>query len=98
MQRLTSFLLGCIVGGVLVTAALKFHVVRASSGWHFVPKVQAQFADTYVDIRTFGFPQWQEHPQLAVALGRAGKHELLGEAAEQSVRESVSQLWRELQP
>jgi hypothetical protein len=98
MRHLSSFLLGCVVGGILVTTALKSHVVRATSGWHVVPKVQAQFADTYVDIRTFGFEQWRAHPQLAVALGRAGKHELLGEAAEQSVRDSMDRLWRELQP
>jgi hypothetical protein len=98
MQRLTSFLLGCVVGGILVTMALKFHVVRAASGWHFVPKVQAEFAGTYVDIRSFGFQQWQEHPQLALAIGRAGKQELLGEAAQQAARDSMSRLWSELQP
>lgn len=98
MQRLTSFLLGCVVGGVLVTMALKFHVVRASSGWYFVPKVQAEFADAYVDIRSFGFQQWQEHPQLAMAIGRAGRHELLGEAAQQAVQDSMNRLWSELQP
>ena len=69
MQRLTSFLFGCVVGGIVVIAALKYHLVRADDGLHLVAKMPPQFANTYVDIREFGFEQWQAHPELAVALG-----------------------------
>jgi hypothetical protein len=96
VQRIVSFLFGCIVGGIIATAALKYHVVRADDGLHVVPKAQAQFAHAYVDIRQFGFDQWQAHPDVALALARAGKMELLGDAAQQSLRQSADQLWREL--
>jgi hypothetical protein len=85
-----------IVGALGATAALKYHVVRAQDGLHVVAKTQASFADTYVDIRQFGFEQWQAHPGVALALGRAGKNQLLTDAAQQALRQSADRFWRDL--
>ena len=62
MRPVVSFLLGFLLGMAGATVALKYHWVRASDGIHRVAKTQANFADCYVDIREFGFSQWQSHP------------------------------------
>ena len=89
MKRLTAFLAGMFVGSALATVSLKYHIVRASDGHHWIRKTDAQFSGAYVDIREFGLEQWQERPALAVAISRSGNQDLLNEAARQSVRQSV---------
>lgn len=89
MPRLGSFLGGLIVGGVAVYTGLKYHVVRANDGFHLVPKLQAQFDDAYVDIRQFGFEDWNKHRTLAVAMAQADKSYLMQETASDSLRQSV---------
>jgi len=89
MGRLPSFVAGLIVGGALAVGSLKFHVVRAYDGFHLVPKLTAQFSDAYIDIRSFGVSDWDEHPLLAMAIVRADKAYLMNNAASQSLRNAM---------
>ncbi len=89
MGRFGSFLLGVVVGAAAVFGTLKYHVVYADNGVHIVPKVIAGFDDIFVDIRGFGLSDWAEHKSLAAALAKAGKGELLQDAAVNQIEESV---------
>jgi hypothetical protein len=89
MGRIGSFLCGTVVGAVTVFGALKYHVVRANDGVHFVPKVTSGFEDTYVDIRQFGFSDWNRHRSLAMALVKSDRAELMDETAALQIRQSV---------
>ena len=88
MGRLGIFVCGCLIGGLTVFLSLHYHIVRASDGWHPIRKVHPRFTETYVDIREFGISQWQQHPGLIAAIVNAERHELLGDAAVQPLRDA----------
>ena len=89
MKRFTSFLLGVVVGGALVFGGMTYHIVRASDGFHRIPKLNAGIEKFYVDIRQFGVDDWAEHRGLATAIIRADKEYLLQDSAEQSLRDGI---------
>lgn len=89
MGQIGSFLGGLAVGGAAVFIGLKYHVVRANDGVHLVPKLQARFDEAYVDIRNFGFEDWNKHRGLAVAMAQAEKGYLMQETTTDSLRRSV---------
>ena len=89
MSRLPTLLFGMLLGGLLMFSALKYHVVRASDGIHFVPKMSSGFEDVYVDVRQFGVTEWEQHRPLAVAMVRAGKGDLIRESVVEDMRISV---------
>ena len=67
MGRLTTFATGVIVGAVVSAVALKYHVVRAQDGVHFIPKAGATLAYPYTDIRGFGIAEWSDRQDLLLA-------------------------------
>ena len=77
MGRIGCFLLGLLVGAVVMWGSLHYHFIIADQGLHVVPKLYPAFADSIVDIRAYGFDEWQQHRTLAVAIQQAGKVELL---------------------
>ena len=89
MSRIGGFIGGFVVGGVAVFVGLKYHVVRANDGVHLIPKLQAQFDDAYVDIRKFGYEDWNKHRSLAVAMTQADKGYLMQETTTDQLRQSV---------
>lgn len=89
MGQLGSFISGLAVGAAAVFVGLKYHVVRANDGVHLVPKLQAQFDEAYVDIRKFGYEDWNKHRGLAVAMVQAEKGYLMQETTTDSLRRSV---------
>lgn len=97
MRRLSTFLLGAVVGAGLMYGGLKYHLVRANDGLHLVPKLTAELGNTYVDIRHFTWQDWQEHRDLALAMARSGDGELLRDAADaglQRLMQSATELFR----
>ncbi|MCE9547408.1 MAG: hypothetical protein K8T25_18205 [Planctomycetia bacterium] len=80
------FLMGFVVGGGAVLGALRYHVVRANDGVHFVPKMAATLSDTYVDVRSYTSKDWSAHPAVAAALVRDGQGNLIANA-------DVNSLW-----
>lgn len=98
MGKLGSFIVGVAVGGVACYTGLKYHVVRAEDGFHFIPKLQAQFDEAYVDIRQFTITDWNEHRGLAVALTQSDKAYLMQDSANESFRQSVDGVLKGLFP
>lgn len=92
MSRFSSFLAGMAAGALVLYAAMNFHVVRASDGFHFVNKQPPRMSEAYVDVRKFGVTDWVSHPQLAGALVLANKQQLLGDSAGVAIQEGLNQL------
>ncbi|MCI0642288.1 MAG: hypothetical protein L0Y70_24700 [Gemmataceae bacterium] len=91
-SRLASFFLGIVVGAGLLHAAMNFHFIRSSDGFHAVAKRPARLSESFVDIRSFTMTDWANHPQLAGALVQANKQHLLGDSAADALHQSVNQL------
>lgn len=89
MSRLSSILLGIVIGAGLVYGALNYHVLRTPEGVEFVPKLSATFSETYLDVRQFGVSDWAEHQLVARAVMKAGKDDLLTDSATRSLQEGV---------
>lgn len=87
MKTLRGFVLGVIVGGLVVFFAPRYHVLRTDEGLQVVPKVTSTFTDTYVDVREFGLAQWNEHKLVAAALVASEKSHILKDVGEQGVLE-----------
>ena len=89
MGRLGTFLLGIVVGGVLVFGSLNYHLLRTHEGFHLVPKQRSRFSQAYVDIRQFTPADWAERPDLAAAIVRSGKEHLLQSSATNALHEQI---------
>jgi hypothetical protein len=89
MSRIGVFFAGIILGAVGLYVSQNYHVVRAEDGMHMVPKMSSDFSDIYVDIRSFGMSDWDNHKSLAVAIVQAEKSYLLQDAAKSSFMQSV---------
>jgi hypothetical protein len=85
----SAFLFGIAVGAAGMYTSQTYHVVRANDGFHFVPKMSTDFADTYVDIRSFTLRDWEQHRTLAVALTKANKTHLLDDSAGDQIRQAA---------
>ncbi len=92
MRRWGTFLLGMVAGGLIIFAALNYHIIRTSDGMHLVPKVDASLAGTYVDIRQFGPRDWAQHGEVFLALANADRRDLIGTAADDAVRNGLDRL------
>ena len=90
MGRFSSFIMGMIVGAVMLAGAMNYHFVRSEQGLLMVPKISKGLADPYVDIREFTLQDWQEHRALAAALIQSDKAELLADSSLSSFRSSMN--------
>lgn len=96
MSRLGALVTGVVVGGGLVYGSLNYHVLRTDEGLEMVPKAEATFSDTYLDVRNFGVSDWADHEQVAHAVLKAGKDHILKDAAAHSVSEGLNSLWNRM--
>lgn len=92
MRRWGTFLLGAVVGAAALFLALNYHIINARDGMHLVPKVDAQLAGTYVDIRNFGASDWANHREVFFALVNADRQDLLGSAADNAIQVGIDRL------
>ncbi len=95
MNRLSNFLMGALVGAALMFGAMKFHVVRASDGWHLIPKTTGQLGDVYVDIRDFNAQKWLQHKDLAADITIAKKQYLIQDSATSGLQRTVQDVLRD---
>ena len=86
MRRLFALAFGALLGAAAMFVAFKFHVVRTTDDWVFVPKPSASLVDAYVDVREWDTSEWTKHPQLIKALVLTGHSDLM--------RESVTNRWK----
>ncbi len=89
MRRVPVFLAGLLLGAGLMFVCLKYHVVRARDGFHWIPKSAATVGETYVDIRQFTADDWNQHRALGLAILQSDEAHLLQDAAAQSVQQAV---------
>ena len=92
MRRLSTFFFGMVAGGLLIYAALNYHLIQAKDGLHLIPKTDATLACTYADIRNFGPSDWAQHPEIAMALFKADRTDLLESAASTSLQTGIDRL------
>ncbi len=92
MKTLRGFVLGVIVGGLVVFFAPRYHVLRTDEGVEVVPKVTSTFTDTYVDTREFGVSEWNDHKLVAAALVAADKSDILQDAGQQGVLDGIENI------
>ncbi len=96
MRKISSFLFGVVVGGALVFCGQRYHVVRTTSGFEFVPKLTSGFAETYVDVRNFQASDWEKHKTLAAAIVQAKKENILLNSSGEQVGQGMNSLMTEL--
>ena len=89
MGRFTWLFVGLILGAGGMFISMKYHVVRAESGVHLIPKATAKFSIPYVDIRKFEFSDWNERRDLALAIVKADKSHLLEDATTSGLRQTM---------
>lgn len=92
MRRLSTFIFGMAAGGLLIYAALNYHLIHASTGLHLVPKARATLAETYVDVRGFTPADWARHADVAVALFQADRTDLMQSAANESLWNGIDRI------
>lgn len=92
MRRLMTFLMGVVTGGVLLFAALHYHVIRAQDGFHLVAKAQPQLPATYVDIRGFTVADWTKYPALLQALLQSDNKKLVDGATDDAIQGGIDRL------
>ena len=89
MRRLMTFILGMVVGGILLYGALSYHFIRADDGLHVIPKSSATLVSTYVDIRKFTVADLANNADIVEAIMRANKQELLKDTATGAVQNGI---------
>ena len=92
MRRLSTFIFGMVVGGLLIYVALNYHLIHAQDGLHMVPKVDATLASTYVDVRSLGIRDMAQYPQVAMAISKAGRQDLLESIAGNALETEIDRL------
>ena len=92
MRRLSTFIFGMVAGGLLIYAALNYHLIQANDGLHLIPKVDATLAGTYADIRNFGPADWAKNPDIAMAIFKADRGDLLESAASDTLQTGLDRL------
>ena len=92
MKRLSGLIAGLLLGGAFVYGALNYHLVQTDDGYELIPKTAPTFADTWVDVRDFSLRDWYEHRDLAKAVIRADRQDLLGASAADDLVSGMSGL------
>ena len=92
MGKLYNFLLGVVVGFGLYHATFNFHLIYAKDGLHLVRKAPPRLSEVYVDVRSFTANDWLAHPELALAIEKAGKRDILKQAARDAVDNVIDQV------
>jgi hypothetical protein len=79
MNRISSFLLGIVVGAVGIIVSENYYVVRSNDSFHLVPKIASKLEMPYRDIRGFTVQDWQNNQALALAIIKSQKQDLMTE-------------------
>lgn len=79
MNRISSFLLGIIVGAAGIIVSENYYVVRSNDSFHLVPKIASKLEMPYRDIRGYTVQDWQNNQALALAIIKSQKQDLMTE-------------------
>jgi len=85
MRRLSALFVGVLLGAGLVCFGFNYHLVRANDGWLIVSRSKASLDDAIVDIRSWGFREWQKHPEFTKDMLNGGH----GERVKSAVKDGI---------
>jgi hypothetical protein len=77
LRGLSLIVLGAVLGCGVTLVAFRWHVVRASDGWHMIASGTSMPVDCYADVREWTPNDWADHPRLATAVVTAGQGDLV---------------------
>lgn len=80
MNRISSFLLGIVVGAVGIIVSENYYVVRSNDSFHLVPKIASKLEMPYRDIRGYTVQDWQNNQALALSIIKSQKQDLMTES------------------
>ena len=80
MSRLSTFLLGAVVGAASLFIAENYYIVRSTESFHLVPKIAAKIEFPYYDIRNYSAEDWKKNVSLGAAIVKAKKPDLMVES------------------
>ena len=89
---MARFIAGMFCGALLLFAVMHYHVVRGDRGVVLVPKISNNFTDVYTDVRDFDLQDWKSHKPLAAAIMHSSREDLLDDAAQRSVGNTVKRM------
>ena len=93
MSKFSTFLIGLVLGAVLIFVSLKYHVVRASDGYHWVPKSSAKLGWFYADVREFTVDDWRKHQELVLDITKSDDSALQELAAKSALGNTLDSAW-----
>lgn len=94
MNRISTFVLGVIVGAGGLYVSENFYVVRGKESVHLVPKVAAKLEIPYRDVRNYTVQDWTDNPSLALAIVKSQKKDLLVESGLSNMQNQFEGLLR----
>lgn len=97
MNKSSSLFLGLVLGASLMYFGLKYAVVRANNGFHFVPKSTATLGTAYIDIRAYTAAEWKNHIDLATDIARSDNLKLQEEVTQSAMNNSIDSMWQDWQ-
>ena len=77
MNRISSFLLGVVVGAAGLFLSENYYIVRSSESVHLVPKVASKLEFPYRDIRAYTIEDWRKEVSLGAAIVKSQNSELM---------------------
>jgi len=95
MSRLSSFILGIVVGAAGLYISENYYVVRSTESVHLVPKVAAKLEFPYRDIRQYTVEDWKQNASLGMAIVKADKADLMVDSLT-SVRHNFDSILKSL--
>jgi hypothetical protein len=93
MNKFTTLLFGLAIGAALMFVSLKYYVVRASDGFHMVPKTTANLSLIYSDIRDFTVDDWKKNKELMIDITKSDNVALQEEAAKSALGNTIEDAW-----
>lgn len=93
MNKTSTFLFGLVAGASLMYVGLKYHVVRASDGFHMITKTRPQLSELYTDVRDFTVDDWRTHKNLMIAITESNDDALKEEAARSTLGNTFDNAW-----
>lgn len=95
MNRFSTFFFGFVVGAGLMFVGMKYHIVRASDGFHMVTKSSAGLNSIYADVRNYTVDDWRANKSLLVDITNSGSDALKEEAARSALGNTFNDAWED---
>ena len=78
MFGFNTFTAGIILGGAASLFAMRYHVVQSNEGLIVLPRSnQPPVRSVYVDVRKWNVAMWKQYPEVAEAMVKSGRGDLM---------------------